>query len=128
MLMPMKTSRWFSGIAGLLFGIFGVILNTQAQPWPPLVLVIASDPSAAEEGSDPAQFLVVRVGPANAPVIVQYTLGGSAGNGDDYETLSGEVTIPTGAYFAPVDVEPLDDFLIEGVESVVIALTQPPVW
>jgi len=126
----MKTSRWLCALAGLLVGVFTFPSNAQAQnpPWPPLVLVIASDPSAAEEGSDPAQFLVVRVGPADAPLTVQYSLGGTATNGDDYATLTGQVTIPTGAYFAPVDVSPLDDFLIEGLESVVIALQQPPTW
>ena len=67
----MKTSRWLCGIAGLLFGAFGFLSNAQSQnpPWPPLVLVIASDPSAAEEGSDPAQFLVVRVGPNKQNVV-----------------------------------------------------------
>lgn len=126
----MKTSRWLCAIAGLWLGLFGFLLDLPAQnpPWPPLVLVIAPDPAAAEEGSDPAQFLVVRVGPANVPLLVQYELGGSASNGDDYAPLTGEVLIPQGAYFAPVTVEPLDDFLIEGAESVVLALQQPPVW
>jgi Bacterial Ig domain/Calx-beta domain len=125
----MKTIRWL-GCAVLLLVAFGLVPNLKADnpPWPPLVLVIAADPDAAEEGSDPAQFLVVRVGFANGPLTVQYALGGDAVNGDDYETLSGEVTIPDGAYFAPVTITPHDDFLIEGEESVVIALQQPPIY
>jgi len=128
--MPMKTSRWLCAIAGLWLGAFGFLSNVNADnpPWPPQVLVLALDPSAAEEGSDPATFLVVRVGPANAPLTVQYALGGTADNGADYQFLPGMVTIPTGAYFAPVTVDPIDDFLVEGSESVVIALQQPPVW
>ena len=126
----MKTSRWPCAVAAILLGAFTILPGALAQtpPWPPLVLVIASDPAAAEEGSDPAQFLVVRGGPADGPLTVQYTLGGTAANGDDYETLTGEVTIPTGSYFAPVEVNPYDDFLVEGEESAVIALQQPPAW
>jgi len=126
----MKTSRWLCCVAAILCGLFGGSSHVRADdpPWPPLVVVIATDPNAAEEGSDPAQFLVVRVGPAHTPLTVQYALGGTADNGDDYQWLPGTVTIPAGAYFAPVDVHPLDDFLVEGHESVVIALQQPPVW
>jgi len=126
----MKTSRWLCGIAVVLFGVFGLLskVNADNPPWPPQVLVLALDPSAAEEGSDPATFLVVRTGPANTPLTVQYALGGTADNGDDYQPLSGQVIIPPGAYFAPVIVNPIDDFLVEGHESVVIALQQPPVW
>jgi hypothetical protein len=59
---------------------------------------------------------------------VNYLLGGTAENGVDYEPLPGSVTIPSGAHFAPVVVTPMDDFLVEGVESIVIALQQPPAW
>ena len=41
------------------------------------------DPDAAEEGSDPATFLVVRTGAADTPLTVNYLLGGAAGNGVD---------------------------------------------
>lgn len=125
----MKTSRWLYAIAALLLGAFGFNSNLRAADpsWPPLVLVIASDADAAESGSDPARFLVVRVGSPNSPLTVNYAMGGTASNGVDYVTLPGSVTIPAGAYFAPVDVTPIDDYLVEGNESVFIALQQPPV-
>jgi hypothetical protein len=124
----MKPSRWLCGIAAVLLGVFGVSsrLNAQTPPWPPLVSVIALDPDAGEQGSDAATFLVVRLGAANTPLTVQYLLGGTAVNGVDYQPLSGTVTIPQGAYFAPVVVSPVDDYLIEGAESVIFALQQPP--
>src|SRR6185295_11281931 len=128
--MPMKTFPWPSGIVAALLGAFVFTINLRADdpPWPPLVSVLALDPDAAEEGSDPATFLVVRIGPANTPLTIHYALGGAAQNGEDYQRLTGEVTIPMGAYFAPVQATPLDDFLIEGAESVVVALLQPPIW
>ena len=117
------------GIAAIILGVLSFLSNVNADnpPWPPLVSVLALDPCAAEEGSDPATFLVVRIGPANAPLTVHYALGGTAQNGLDYQELTGDVTIPMGAYFAPVTVTPIDDFEVEGDESVVIALLQPPV-
>jgi hypothetical protein len=113
----------------VLLGVFGVAsnLNAQPAPWPPLVSVIALDPDAAEQGSDAATFLVVRLGAANTPLTVHYLLGGTAANGVDYQPLPGSVIIPSGEYFASVVVSPVDDYLVEGAESVVIALQQPPV-
>src|SRR5678815_1308207 len=102
--MPMKTSRWLCGIALLLLGLFGFHFNAIADnpPWPPLVSVIAYDPHAAEEGSDPATFIVVRIGLPDGPLTVQYTLGGTASNGVDYQSLPLSVTIPANAYFATI--------------------------
>jgi hypothetical protein len=118
------------GIVAILLGMLVPLSNVQADnpPWPPLVSVIALDPDAAEQGSDSATFLVVRIGPANTALTVEYDLGGDAHNGTDYQSLVGTVTIPQGAYFAPVIVTPIDDYEVEGSESVVIALQQPPVW
>ena len=126
----MKTSKWLSGIVAVLLGAFALLPNVRADnpPWPSLVSVLTLDPCAAEEGSDQATFLVVRIGPANTALTVEYELGGGATNGADYVTLPGTVTIPEGAYFALVNVTPHDDFLIEGAESVVLALQQPPVF
>jgi hypothetical protein len=80
--MRTKPFRWLCGIAAALLGVFGVSsrLHAQSPPWPPLVSVIAFDPDAAEQGSDTATFLVVRLGPANTSLTVQ-CLGGTAGNG-----------------------------------------------
>lgn len=127
--MSTKPSRWLYGLAAALLGVFGVVspLHAQNPPWPPLVSVIALDPDASEQGSDSATFLVVRLGLANTPLTVHYVLGGTAVNGVDYEPLSGSVTIPSGEHFAPVVITPIDDYLIEGTETVVLALQQPPV-
>ena len=126
----MKPTRWFCGLAVAALGLLTPFRSAQAAdpPWPPTVLVVALDPCAAEESSDTATFLVVRTGPANTALTVQYTLGGTALNGVDYQALPGIVTIPPFAWFAPVTVTPYDDFLIEGAESVIIALQQPPAW
>ena len=109
--MRTKSSHWLCGVAAALLGVSGFVDSVRADnpPWPPRVLVIAGDSDAAEEGSDTAIFLVVRTGSADAPLTVHYALGGDAVNGMDYDSLTGEVTIPTGDYFAPITVTPVDE-------------------
>ncbi|HPC60468.1 MAG TPA: Calx-beta domain-containing protein [Verrucomicrobiota bacterium] len=126
----MKVFQQLLGLAGAVLALTSSVLPIRADnpPWPPTVMVVALDPCGAEEGSDTATFAVIRTGPADAPLAVQYQLGGSAVNGADYEPLSGLVTIPAGQYWSPVTVTPVDDYLVEGTESVVIALTQPAIW
>jgi hypothetical protein len=45
----------------------------------------------------------------------------------DYEGLTGGVTIPAGRRSARIEIIPRDDNLVEGLESVVIAVEPPPV-
>jgi hypothetical protein len=71
---------------------------------------------------------VFRIGATNEALPVSYAVGGSVINGEDYQWLSGELTIPAGSYCAPVAITPIDDFLVEGWENVVLALEQPPLW
>ena len=76
-----------------------------------------------------AIITVTRQNGAQGKVQVDYmTSDNTATNGVDYELLSGAVTIPSGAHSAPIIVTPVDDDLVEGPESVVIALEQPPIW
>lgn len=126
--MKTKTTPRLCGFVAALFTAFIIVSNARADhpPGPSFVSVLPLDPQGAEEGSDPISFLVVRSGSAATSLTVQYSLDGEATNGEDYETLPGEVTLAPGAHFARVTVTPLDDFLVEGAESVVLALQQPP--
>jgi hypothetical protein len=128
---PMNTticSRLCLTLKITLLLLAGIASTARAQYFPPLVQVLATDPSATEAGSDQAEFTVIRIGPTNTPLTVHYQIGGTANNGDDYQMLSGSVTIPSGSHSAPIWVTPIDDDLVEGSESVVVALSQPPVW
>jgi N-acetylneuraminic acid mutarotase len=87
-----------------------------------VVSVTAPDASAAEAGSDAGMFRVTRTGPTAAALTVAYTLGGTATNGADYNSLSGILTIPAGATAATVNLTPRSDALVEGVESVLLVL------
>jgi hypothetical protein len=73
-------------------------------------------------GTNTATFVVRRHGPTNTPLVVDYAIGGSASNGLDYAALSGSVTIEAGRRTARIVVVPKDDSLVEGLESVRLAL------
>ncbi|MCH8042669.1 MAG: S8 family serine peptidase [Planctomycetes bacterium] len=92
----------------------------------PLVTISATDASAAEEGSDPGEFTITRSGDTSGSLTVFYTVGGTATAGpaadQDYNTLSGSVTISDGSPSATITVTPVDDVLEEGNETVTLTL------
>ncbi|MDJ1172460.1 SBBP repeat-containing protein [Roseofilum sp. BLCC_M154] len=94
--------------------------NPNAVP-KPKVTISSLDKEATEEGNA-AQFLVTRTGDTDEPLTVNYTLRGSAKNGEDYQTLTGTVTIPAGRETATIPVVPLYDYALEGTETVEIEL------
>jgi hypothetical protein len=93
------------------------------------VSIEATDPVASEPGGatvvDTAEFTVRRTGDLTQPLTVRYAIQGSAQNGVDYSTPSGEVTIEAGRTSARILVNPLPDQLLEGVEDVVLSLMAP---
>lgn len=90
-----------------------------------IVCIAAADDAASEEGPKPATFAVTRSGHTNESLTVFYRLTGTASNGVDYRRLDGTVVIPAGAFSARILVEPIDDALIEGTETVVATLLPP---
>jgi hypothetical protein len=93
------------------------------------VTIEATDPLASEPGDatvvDAAEFTVRRTGDLTQSLTVRYAIHGSAQNGVDYSTLSGEVTIEAGRTSARIPVHPLPDRLMEGVEDVILELMTP---
>ena len=100
---------------------YEVAVNT--QPTLPTVTVVASDAAASESGPDRGTFTITRSGSTAAALTVNYSLGGSASNGTDYQSLSGSATIAAGAASASVIVIPIDDTAVEGNETVVLTLS-----
>jgi len=58
-----------------------------------------------------------------AVINYKYNVCWHGDNGVDYSALGGTLTIPAGARSAEIAVTPVDDALLEGNESVVVALT-----
>lgn len=75
------------------------------------------------EGGAAGQFVVTRSGGIASPLTVFYSLGGTATNGTDYQTLSGIVVIPQNALSATIAVIPIVDSLVESSETVILTLS-----
>jgi hypothetical protein len=90
----------------------------------PQVSVMASDATASEVGPDAATFTITRTGPTAAALTVQYSVDGTATNGNDYTpALSGSATIAAGLASVAVTITPANDGELEGSETVVLRLT-----
>ena len=93
-----------------------------ARPTWPTVSLSSADTSASEPGANTGSFTVTRIGATNAPLLVSYSLGGTAVNGSDYNALSNFTLIPAGANSTGVTVTPIDDLWAEGTETISVSL------
>ena len=131
---PLPGAHALTALATDNDGITGVsapVSITVARSEPlPIVTVTAPDPFAVEPRSNSvpntATFRIRRFGPTNDPLVVAYSLLGTADNGTDYETLPALATIPAGRRSVTVIISPLADDLREGTEIVLLRLEQPP--
>ncbi len=108
-----------------------VPVTVLATDEPPVVTLFVADPLASEqldaEGNpNGATFKIRRSGPLDQPLTVFYELRGSASNGVDYATLPGYIAIPSGSRWTTLTMTPLPDELIEGAETIIVALTPSP--
>lgn len=87
----------------------------------PVVTVAATDNSASEP-SDPGVFTLTRSGSTAVALDVGYGMSGSAGNGTDYQSLSGSVTIPAGSPTTTVTLNPIDDTGVESTETAIFTV------
>jgi hypothetical protein len=91
---------------------------------PPTVTITATGATATEQGPTTGMFTVSRSGNTFIALTVNYTVGGTATPGSDYQSLSGSVLIPAGQISAQILVAPIDDGVLgEGDETVVVTLT-----
>ncbi|PYI86640.1 MAG: hypothetical protein DME26_08650 [Verrucomicrobia bacterium] len=95
----------------------------------PIVNIYTRDAYASEGtnsmGTNTAIFVIRRSGETNSDLTVHYTIGGTSSNGVDYVTLPNSVTIPAGRYSAQIVVIPIEDNVVEGIETVVLKLRVP---
>jgi uncharacterized repeat protein (TIGR02543 family) len=92
------------------------------------VSVVASDPDAGEAAlPNSGTFRISRAASENVPLVVHYTISGTATSGDDYAALSGQATIPALATSVNVVVTPMDgNSLPEVTESVILTIDADP--
>jgi hypothetical protein len=91
-----------------------------------VVTVVATDPSADEAPLNRGVFTLTRAGNLGVPVTVQFTLGGTAVNGVDYEAAAQSVVIPAGETSVTIVITPVPDGLSEPPETVVLTISLDP--
>ena len=82
---------------------------------------------ALEETLEPGAFVFSRAEGADATgfdLVVHYAVGGTATAGSDYETLSGETTIPAGASSVTVTVSPKKNLEVDDDVTVVATVAE----
>lgn len=89
----------------------------------PIVRVSAVDASAAEPGTDTGTFRITRDRGSNAPLTIEFTVGGSAASGTDYTNLGTTVTLPVGVASTNITVFPRNDSTFETNETIVLSLS-----
>ncbi len=91
----------------------------------PTVSILSTDANAAESGVtvNTGTFTITRTGDTTAALTVAYSVGGTATNGSDYNSLTGSVLIPAGQTSAAISVTPVNDGnAVEGNETIRLTL------
>jgi len=90
------------------------------------VTLSASDANAAET-ANPGVFTFSRTGGTlSAPLVVYFTVNGTATRGVDYTDIPDFVTIPAGASSFVLPITPINDAINEGSERVTLMLAPAP--
>jgi hypothetical protein len=104
---------------------------TVTDVFDPLISIAATDGSASEElnedeETDPGVFTISRTGSTASSITVYYTIvtgAGNATNGTDYDSISGSAIITSANASTEVTIQPIDDALAEGIETVELHIT-----
>lgn len=72
------------------------------------------------EGCNNSVITITREVVDNSPLVINYTVGGSATDGVDFQSLGTQVTIPANQTSAQLNLIPIADGLAEPVEKVII--------
>jgi Ca2+-binding RTX toxin-like protein len=107
---------------------FGVTPTTPPTTTLP-VLTLAAGTNAAEPGT-PGNFTVTRTGDLTAALSINInslvTRGGTATVGVDYQFADSQVTFAPGSATAQIVANTIDDTVVEGTETITLALTAAP--
>jgi hypothetical protein len=95
----------------------------------PIVSVSVVDVTAAEDGTEAGAFAITRTGATAGSLSVPFTVAGRATLGADYAlSAASPAVIPAGAAWVRITVTGLQDGLVEGDESIVLAASPGATW
>jgi len=88
----------------------------------PSITLAVAPASVTEDGTTNLLYTFTRTGPTTNALTVNYSVGGSASNGNDYGSIGTSVTFDAGSATATVTVDPAADAVIEVDETVALTL------
>ena len=94
------------------------ILDNDAPPADPVVSILAVAGPASED-DETISFLLSRTGDLSEELVVKVDWSGTANKGRDYVPIDRKVVIPAGESSAAIDIAIIDDFLVEGDETLI---------
>lgn len=89
---------------------------------PTQVTVAATDANAAEAGLDPGTFTLTRNGDLASPLVVTFSMSGTAVNGTDYQPIGTNVTFAVSAATATVTLTPIDNTVVTAAETATLTI------
>jgi pyrrolidone-carboxylate peptidase len=89
----------------------------------PAVSVAATSANIEEDNLTNNGFQFTRTGSTTTPLTVNYTLGGTATNGTDYQLVGTSITFSAGSSTVGLIIDHIDDVLTEGTETVTLTLS-----
>jgi hypothetical protein len=121
---PLETAYRYNAVVA---AADGSLWSSTPAPALPVVTVSTADGTATEAGREPGTIRFTRTGgDLTAALTVNYTVGGAATAGGDYEQLPGTVTFAAGEATADVTILPIDDAAVERPEGVAVTLSAGP--
>ncbi|WP_435183508.1 Calx-beta domain-containing protein [Cylindrospermopsis raciborskii G7] len=88
----------------------------------PSITLAVSPSSVVEDGTTNLVYTFTRTGPTTNTLAVNYTIGGTATNGSDYNNIGTSVTFAAGSSTATVTVDPTANTTPESDETVIFTL------
>ena len=79
-------------------------------------------PGSVGEGAEATYSVELADGTGSADIVVYYTVNGEAKSGEDYETPSGTLTIPSGQTEQTIVIPALSDDVLDQGETMVVTL------
>jgi hypothetical protein len=122
-------------VAGRNFGKFATGIspggtdsgtNLTASATAPRVSLSMNNGITTERTNDVRSFLFTRRGGLGGDLVVNFSIGGTAVNGVDYQPINGSIVIPDGKATAAITFRPVHDLNTEPAKSVILKLTPSP--
>ncbi|WP_301951271.1 beta strand repeat-containing protein, partial [Microcystis aeruginosa] len=107
---------------GYTIGTPDAVTGTITNDDLPSITLAISPSSVTEDGTSNLIYTFTRTGDTTNPLTVNYTVEGTATNGNDYTLLPTSVTFAANSATATVTVDPTLDTIVESDETVILTL------